>query len=162
MENKKLDNHECVKKWASELRADRSAQYLKSNRKVHLENLMEYFTVHEVSQDDAEFTKRSVVEILVTPTGMTGTKAEHKTWKTNTERDFDDAIQNTYVLGLKDIAIKPLKTAQGYDPDIVGWIKGRFGNHVGPEMIKAAHQPGHTLWMMFMNEFFNRDTGGVL
>jgi hypothetical protein len=157
MENKKLDADECVKKWASDIRVDRSIQYLKSTRKSHLDDLMKYFIFNDVPQDDAEFTKNAVVKILVSPTGMTGSKKEHRTWKGNTEQDFDDAIQKFYVPGLVDTGFKKIETAQGYDPNIMAWIKKKYGEGVRKDFITACHQPGHQFWLMFIKDHFNRE-----
>jgi hypothetical protein len=148
----KLSAQEVLKKWTSDVRQDISSRYTYGNRKEHIENLMGYLKMHDVDKDDAQFLKNKVVEVLVTEEGRKG-KGKHKGWKENVENDFDDAIQQAYVPGLSS-EIKPIKTAQGYDPRIYNWCKAKFGNHVGENIIKAAHQPLHTFWIMCMEDSF--------
>lgn len=161
LNEKKPDANEVFARWLADVRVDNLSRYSYGDRKKHVQNLMGFLLQNSINKDDAQMLKRRVVEVLVSEKGMKG-KDKHRGWKENVEADFNDAIQLAYVPGLRDVSIERLKTSSGHDPDIVTWIKKRFGDHVGPEMIKAAHQPGHTLWMMFVNEHFNRDTGGIL
>lgn len=156
----KLDSDEVFARWLADVRVDSSKRYTRAHRKEHLAALMGYLKMHDIPQDDAQFLKRKVVEALVTKEGMRG-QGKYKNWKENTEEDFDDLIQHTYVPALS-VKIEPVKSAQGYDPVLVKWCKQRFGDSVGEELIKAAHQPLHMLWCMAINETFNRNTGGKL
>ena len=123
---KKLDSGEVFDRWVADVREDRSARYTYQDRTRHLENLMGYLKMHDVSKDDAQFLKRKVVEILVTKEGMKN-NGKHKGWKENTENDFDDLIQRTYVEGLRPTEIKAIRGSQGYDPKIVTWCKSNYG-----------------------------------
>lgn len=160
LNEKKLDADEVFKRWLADVREDNHTRYTRSDRKRHLENLMGYLQMYNVPQDDAQFLKKKVVEALVTKEGMRG-QGKYQNWRENTENDFDDLIQKTYVPA-PSVKIEPLKAAQSYDPLIVNWCKKKYGDHVGEEFIKAAHQPLHVLWCMCLNETFNRNTGGRL
>ncbi len=157
----KLDENECVDLWIAVIRKDPDERYTFDKRKEHLETLMEYFTDNEIDKDSAQMMKRKAVEALVTKEGMKG-KGKHNGWKENAEADFNDAIQLTYVLPNVSKKLKPLRNAQGHDPRIVKWAKEKFGEQIGEDIVIAAHQPMHALWMMFMNDHYNRDTGGIL
>lgn len=152
---------DAYNRWIADVREDIGSRYGYQDRKKHIEILMGYLKMYNISMDDAQFLKKRVVEALVTKEGMKG-NGKHKGWKENTEADFDDAIQKAYVPGLEKIDFKPLKNAQGHDPRIVQWAKKKFGEQIGEEIVVAAHQPMHALWMMFMNDHYNRDTGGIL
>ena len=156
----KLNENECLRLWAADLRSDKASQYLYDKRKEYIENLVELFLANDVNQESACSMKTKVIELLVTPEGMKG-KGTHKSWKENAENDFDDVIQITYVKPNVKADFKRIKTAQGYDPKIVAWIKGKYGDHVGQDMINAAHQPLHTLWIMFMQDTFPKQLRGV-
>ena len=150
----KLDGREVMKRWLADIRSDGSSRYLYNKRQEHIELLMQYFLEHGVEQIEAQVMKNKVVEYLVTPEGLKG-KNNHKGWKENTENDFDDAVQRTYVPAPSSIEFKRQKTAQGYDPRIVKWAKARWGDHVGDDIIIAAHQPLHLFWMMWMKDQYN-------
>ena len=153
LDEKKLNESEVFDRWIADVRADGSIRYTYEDRKRHLENLMGFLKIHNIAKDDAQFLKKRVVETLVTKEGLKG-KGKHSGWKENTENDFNDYIQRLYVPGLPAADFKRIKTAQGYDPRIVSWAKAKFGDHLGQDMINAAHQPLHTLWNMFMLDTF--------
>lgn len=149
---KKLDETEVFNRWLADVREDKGSRYTYEDRKEHIQTLMGYLTKYEIAQDDAQFLKKRVVEALVHEEGRKG-KGKYSGWKENVEADFDDAIQRTYIPGLS-VDIKPVRGAQEYDPRIVSWCKTRFGDHVGPDVVKAAHQPLHTFWIMCMEDSF--------
>lgn len=150
---KKLDENECLNLWIATVRRDKSSQYTYNQRQGHIDSLMVLLTENGVDQDSAMMLKRKVVETLVSVEGMRG-KGKHNGWKENTENDFNDAIQLTYVQPNVRVEFRKIKTAQGYDQTIVNWAKEKFGDHLGQDMINAAHQPLHTLWNMFMLDVF--------
>lgn len=150
------------KRWLADVREDRSLQYKYGERKNHIENLIAALVAEGVDQDDAQFLKRKVVDTLVTKEGMKG-NGRHKGWKETAENDFDDAIQRAYVPALKkaDLDYKASQTFKE-DPNIVAWCKKKFGSNVHILTIKEVHTPGTALRFMFVNEFYNRNTGGRL
>lgn len=153
----KLDADKVFSRWLAEVREDKSSQYSYGERKKHVQNLMGFLKHHDVSQNDAQMLKRKVVESLVTPDGLKG-RDKYKGWKESVENDFDDAVQIAHVPALS-ASIEPLKNVQGYDPMIIDWCKRKYGEDVGDEFIKAAHQPLHVIWCMCINECLNRNTG---
>ena len=156
-----MDIHAIFKRWVADIRSDADGRYSYRNRTKHIELLIGYFKQHGVDQDSAQSLKRKVVEILVTPEGMRG-KDKHKGWKENTENDFDDAIQMAYVPGVSTLKVEHLKGAHGFDPNVVAWAKNKFGKNVDEEILKACHQPMNVYQLMFINDFFKRNTGGTL
>jgi len=152
----KMDENDVFNRWIADVREDMGSRFGYQDRKLHLENLMGYLKMHNIPMDDAMFLKKRVVETLVTKEGMKG-KGKHSGWKENTEADFDDAIQKTYVPGLVESNIRPTKTAQGYDPNIMAWIKAKYPQGVREDFIIAAHQPMHFLWLMFIKDHFKRE-----
>ena len=157
----KPDVFEVFNRWAADVRKDKLSQYKYGERKAHVQNLIGYLKQYDIDKDDAVMLKRKVVEVLVHEKGMAG-KDKYKGWKENVETDFEDAISIAYTPGLEKTNFQPLRNAQGYDPRIVKWAKQKFGDQIGEDIVQAAHQPMHALWMMFMNDHYNRDTGGIL
>lgn len=153
---KKLNDVECLNLWIAMVRRDKSSQYTYNERQGHIDALMEMFLQNEVDEDSARMLKRKVVETLVSFEGMKG-KGKHSGWKENTEKDYEDAIQLNYVMPhAKTSGFKRVKTAQGYDPNIMAWLKKNYGPDVREDFIVAAHQPMHYLWLKFISEHFNR------
>jgi hypothetical protein len=152
---------DAFNRWIADVREDIGSRYGYEDRKKHIQILMGYLVEYGIAMDDAQFLKKRVVEALVTKEGMKG-KGKHSGWKENTEADFDDAIQKTYVPGLKKAEFMVQKTAQGYDPRKVKWAKEKFGDHVGEDIIIAVHQPLHLFWIMFMREYHKINTEGII
>lgn len=151
--NKTLDVHEVVKRWLADIRSDQSSRYLYGKRKEHIELLMQYFIEYQIAQDDAEFVRKKVVESLVTSEGMKG-KDRHKGWKENTENDFDDAIQLTYVKGVDYSSSPDYKQ----DPDIVAWAHEKFGNNIPARALKDCHSIGNVLYFSYIEDLRRKQT----
>ena len=151
----KLSPDQAVNRWGAGIRDDRSSQYLYRDRKEHLELLMTYFIDNDISMEDADtsYIKRKVVETLVHSEGMKD-KGKYKDWKKNVETEFDDWIQITYV---PESTIK-LASKPDYkqDEDIVHWAKSKFGSDIPPQILKECHTIGHSLYNLFVDEFYDR------
>ncbi len=156
------DINAIFKRWAADVREDRSLQYKYGERRKHIENLVTAMVLENIPQDEAQMLKRRVIDILVTKEGMKG-NGRHKGWKETAETDYDDAIQRAYVPALKK-ADADFKTSQTFkeDPNIVAWCKQKFGPNVSILTIKEVHTTGTMLRSMFVNEWHNRNTGGKL
>lgn len=160
-EDQKLDCNQVYNRWLAEVRLDRINRYTRANRKEHLAKLIASLQEYGIDQIEAQMLKRKVVEALVTEEGRKN-KGKHKDWVKNTEEDFDDLIQVAYIPVLQR-TITPLKSAEhNNDPRIVTWCKTKYGEHVHEDILTAAHQAGHMLWCMCLNETFKRNTGGRL
>ncbi len=156
--NKKLNEFECINIWIAGVRQDKSTQYKYGKRKEHIGSLMEFFTSNDIDQDTAQMMKNRVVDLLVTQKGMSD-KDQYKGWKKNAQEDYDDAIQLTYVMPKIPTNTK---SRLGNDQLMIAWLKAKFGNNISEDLIQAAHVPMHSLRLMFINDNYKRDTGGVL
>lgn len=153
----KMDREGVFKFWLSVIRSDKALRYKYGERKKHIQNLISGLLDNDISQDDAEFLKRRVVEALVTKEGMSD-KGEYKGWKKNAEEDFDDAIQQGYV-GAKIRKKKELESSFDEDPIVVRWCKDTFGNDVDLFTIKEAHTPFTVLRSNFLKSMV-KSAGG--
>lgn len=150
----KGDADAVFNRWLADIRADRKRLYLYSERRKHIDLLMGYLKENEVEMDDAVFLKNKVVDVLVHEEGQKG-KDRYKDWKKNTQEDFDDGIQLTYVQGLGG-SLGSLSYKQ--DPEIVAWAHERFGTRLSAAALKDCHSIGNTLYFLYMEDFRRKQT----
>jgi len=154
----KLSAKECVKRWGAGLREDRAKLYKQDERKKHLKTLMQYFKTNDISHFQANAVQKEVIDVLVTKEGQKG-KEKYATWKPNAIQDFEDAVQIAYVDGVSEEAeqqAQPMKKSWNYTvmPDIMAWLKYKYGPNVKQAIIDAAHTPGHEIRYKFYEEVF--------
>lgn len=158
-----IQAEDVYNKWLYELDAlNRYDRYAYSERRNHIDLLVQMFYNAGISISDAKLYKKKVIKALVTKAGQAN-KGKFKGWSDTVERDFLYLVANRYIDDEEFKSEKKDKKINisddfSYIPetkDITDWVINKFGENGTKDLVRETHRIQSKLHIDFLEELYN-------